>query len=116
MIIKVTKRFINYRIHFFFRYLTSGCSFHELHFSFRTGISTASKTVTEAFRSIWSIMRPEYNPTPTTEQWELTALEFERTANFPQCFWAVDGKYIRVLKPEHIGLIFYCYKDFFSLY
>jgi len=58
---------INYKI-YFFRYLASGCSFHDLYFSFRTGISTASKTGTEVCRSIWPIMRPECIPTPTTEE------------------------------------------------
>ena len=58
-------------------------------------------------------MRPECIPTPTTEEWELTALELERRANFLHCIWAFDGKHIRVLKPEHIVAMFYCYKDFF---
>jgi len=40
--IQVTKRIINYRIPFY-RYLASECSFHDLHFSYRIGISTASK-------------------------------------------------------------------------
>jgi len=44
----------------------------------------------------------------------MTALEFERTANFPLCLGAVDGKHIRVIKPEHSGSMFSCYKDFFS--
>jgi hypothetical protein len=43
MIIQVTKRVINYMIPFS-RYLASGCSFHDLNFSYRIGISTASKT------------------------------------------------------------------------
>ena len=42
MIVQVTKRVINYGIHFF-RYLASGCTFHEQHVTFRIGISTASK-------------------------------------------------------------------------
>jgi hypothetical protein len=58
-------------------------------------------------------MRPECIPALETEQWELTALEFERRANFPHCVWVVDGKHIRILKPEHIGSMFYCYADFF---
>jgi len=58
-------------------------------------------------------MRPEYIPTPTTEQLELTALEFERRANFSRCIWAFDRKHIRVMKPEHIHSMFSCYKDFF---
>jgi len=52
-------------------------------------------------------------PKPTKEQWELTALEFEKTANFPHCLGAVDGKHIRVINPGHSGSMFYNYKDFF---
>ena len=43
MIVHLTKRVINYRISFS-RCLASGCSFHDLHFSYRIVISTARKT------------------------------------------------------------------------
>jgi hypothetical protein len=39
-------------------------------------------------------MCPECIPKPTKEQWELTTLEFEKTANFPHCLGADDGKHI----------------------
>jgi len=51
MIVQVTKRIINYRISFS-KYLASGCSFHDLHFSYRIGISTVSKIVREVWLSI----------------------------------------------------------------
>jgi len=113
MILQVTKRVINYRIPFS-RYLASGCSFHDLHFSYRIGILTASKIVREVCLSIWSIMRPECIPKPTKEGWELTALEFERKANFSHCLGAVDGKRNRVMKPEHSGSMSYRIQRFFS--
>jgi len=75
--------------------------------------STASKIVREECLSIWSLMRPECIPRPTKEQWELTALEFERRANFPHYLGAVDRKHIRVIRPEHSSSIFCNYKDFF---
>ena len=108
------KEIINYRIPSY-RYLASECSFHDLHFSYRIGISTASKTAREVCLSTWSIMRPECIPKPTKEQWGLTALEFERRANFAHCLGAVDGKHTRVIKPEHSGSMFYNYKEFFSV-
>jgi ribulose bisphosphate carboxylase small subunit len=37
----------------------------------------------------------------------------KKTANFPDCLGADDGKYIRVIKPEHSGSMFYNYKVFF---
>jgi hypothetical protein len=106
----------NYLILFFFRYLAIGCSFHDLHFSYRIRLSTASNIVRETCRSIWSIMRPECIPKPTKGQWELTALQLEITANFPNRWVAVDGKHIRVIKPEHRDSIFYNYKDCFLWY
>ena len=48
MIVQVTKGVFNYRIPFY-RYLKSECSFHDLHFSYRIGISTASSIVREVF-------------------------------------------------------------------
>ena len=56
-------------------------------------------------------MRPECIPKPTKEKWELTALEYERRANFPHCLGAVDGKHIRIIKPEHSGSMFYNNKE-----
>jgi len=58
-------------------------------------------------------MRPERIFRPIKEQWELTASEFERRANFSHGLGAVDGKHIRVITPEHSGSMFYNYKDFF---
>jgi len=39
-------------------------------------------------------------PKPIKEQWEFTAFEFERRANFPHCLGAFGGKHFRVLKTE----------------
>ena len=91
MIVQFTKRVIDYRITFS-GYPASGCSFCDLHFSYRIGISAASKIASEVRLSMWSIMRPECIPKPRKEQWELTALEFERRANFAHCLGAVDGE------------------------
>jgi hypothetical protein len=42
--------------------------------------------------------------------WQLWSLK--KTADFPHWLGAVDGKHIRVIKPEHSGTISYNYKDF----
>jgi len=94
MIVQVTKIVINYRIPFYI-YLVSECSFHDLHFSYRIGISPARKT--EQYASEFGLFGPEYISKPTKEQWELTASEIERRADFPHCLGAVGGKHIRVI-------------------
>jgi hypothetical protein len=78
------------------------------------GISIASKKVEYVCLSIWYIMRPQCIPKPTRQHCELTALEFERRANFPYSLGAVDKKYNRLIKPKHSSAMFYNYKDFFS--
>ena len=115
MIVQLTKTAINYNMPFF-RYLAIGRSFNDQHFSYQIGISPAIKVVREACLSIWTIMRPECIPKHTKEQWELTALEFERRSNFSHCLGVVDGKYMQVIKPEHSGSMLYNYKDFFLWY
>jgi len=46
-------------------------------------------------------MRHECIPTPTVQQWEAIAEQFEQNANFPHCIEAVDGKRIRIVNPSN---------------
>jgi len=42
-------------------------------------------------------------PVPDKNTWIKIAEEFKTRANFPNCIGAVDGKHIRVIKPERSG-------------
>jgi hypothetical protein len=53
-------------------------------------------------------------PNLTSEKWEATATGFEKRANYPHCAGAVDGKHIRITKPENSGSMYFDYKDYFS--
>nr|CAI5867630.1 unnamed protein product [Callosobruchus analis] len=35
--------------------------------------------------------------------------------NYPNCIGGIDGKYVRIIKPNHSGSIYYNYKHYFSL-
>lgn len=54
-------------------------------------------------------------PQPTKEKWIQIAQDFYKHANFPNCLGAIDGKHIRIIKPEQSGSLFYNYKCFFSI-
>ena len=82
---------------------------------YRIGISTASMIVREVCIALWSVMRSECLPSPTQQQWESIAMGFEKTANFPNCIGAVDGKHIRLICPSSSGSMFYNYKDHYSI-
>jgi len=46
--------------------------------------------------------------------WIRTADELYEKANFPNCIAAVDGKHVRIRKPNESGSQFFNYKNFFS--
>lgn len=95
--------------------MASGCSFHDLHYSYRIGISTARCIVKKVCEAIWLVLQNECIPPPNKETWETAAAGFESTANFPHCIGAVDGKHIRIVCPEDSGSMFYNYKDYYSI-
>ena len=87
----------------------------DMELTFRIGSSTISRIVREACHHIWSEMASEYMKIPSKEEWLQIAENFERSANFPNCLGAIDGKHIRIIKPQKSGSMFLNYKNFFSI-
>ncbi|CAI6368596.1 unnamed protein product [Macrosiphum euphorbiae] len=81
------------------RYLASGCSFVDLHYTFLLGVSTISKIVRVVCCAIWSVLRLECIPEPDKDKWKSISQKFETRANFPNCIGAVDGKHVRIVHP-----------------
>ncbi|CAH1964555.1 unnamed protein product, partial [Acanthoscelides obtectus] len=97
------------------RYLASSCTFTDLHYTYRIGISTASKIVKEVCKAICAVLQVESIPSPTREIWESIASDFETIANFPHCIGAVDGKHVRLTCPFRSGSMYFNYKDYYSV-
>ncbi|CAH1986955.1 unnamed protein product [Acanthoscelides obtectus] len=95
------------------RYLASGCTFTDLHYSYRLGISTISNIVKRVCECIWSVLQAECIPKPTKENWQIIASKFENRANFPHCIGSVDGKHIRIINP--LGSMYFNYKGYSSI-
>ena len=49
------------------------------------------------------------------DSWLRTANDFYQKTQFPNCIGAIDGKHIRVRKPQDSGSLFFNYKSFFSI-
>lgn len=98
-----------------FRYLATGCSFIDLHYSYRLGETTVREIVQEVCLAIWNSLKYLCLPKPSKEQWLTIAEKFNTNANFPHCIGAVDGKHIRVIKPHLSGSLNFNYKHFFSI-
>ncbi|XP_068211223.1 uncharacterized protein [Palaemon carinicauda] len=97
------------------RYLGSGCSMADLHYSHKIGYSTVQSIIKEVCSQIWNVLLNECMPKPSQENWLRICTDFEKNAHFPNCLGAVDGKHIRIIKPSDSGSLYYNYKNFFSL-
>ena len=75
-----------------FRYLGSGCTFKDLHYSYKLGVSSIAMIVREVCSVIWNELVGVYMPTFTEQYWKDISTGFEKQANFPHCIGAVDGK------------------------
>ncbi|XP_031341029.1 uncharacterized protein LOC116169141 [Photinus pyralis] len=97
------------------RYFATGTSMTDLHFQYRISQPTISVIVRQVCKAIWNRMRQICFPTLTEEYWLKTAAAFYEKTNFPHCLGAIDGKHIRVVKPEKSGSLYFNYKNYFSL-
>ncbi|CAH1978729.1 unnamed protein product [Acanthoscelides obtectus] len=97
------------------RYLASGATFTDMHYYYRIGISTISKTVRLVCNSLWNLLKDEFLPQPTEETWQRIADNFKKSAQFPNCLGAIDGKHIRVNRFPHSGSMNLNYKGYFFI-
>ncbi|XP_039299113.1 protein ALP1-like isoform X1 [Nilaparvata lugens] len=95
------------------RYLASGCTFSDLHYTYLLGILTISKIIREVCCAIWAVLQSECIPVPNKKKWESIALKFETVANFPHCLGAVDEKHIRIVHP--LNSMYINYKGYSSI-
>lgn len=95
--------------------MASGSTFTDLQYTFRIGIKTISYIVREVCTTIWTELCNIYMKIPSKDDWLMIANNFESAANFPLCLGAIDGKHIRVIKPEQSGSMFLNYKHYFSI-
>lgn len=64
---------------------------------------------------LWDLLKDEFLPQPTEEKWRKIADNFNKTAQFPNCLGAIDGKHIRVNNFPHSGSMNLNYKGYFSI-
>lgn len=94
--------------------MATGCSFADLHYGYRLGKSTIIKIVEEVCKVLWSKLKAMCLPEITTEKWKEVEEGFMKSANFPNCIGAIDGKHIEIIQPKHTGSLYYNYKNYFS--
>ncbi|XP_050664788.1 uncharacterized protein LOC126965301 [Leptidea sinapis] len=97
------------------RYLATGNTFTDLHYSYVIGIATISEIVTQVCYIIWIELKSECIPQLNGIKWKEIAEGFLTYTNFPNCLGAIDGKHIRVIRPPHSGSLYFNYKKYYSV-
>ena len=98
------------------RFMGSGCSFKELHYSFRCSPSAITKFVPDVLQAIIDVYMPEVLKCPKTpEEWKRVAEGFANRWNYHNCCGAIDGKHVAIKKPANAGSEYFNYKKFHSI-
>ena len=96
-------------------YICHGESFVEVAATFHIGPSTVGKIVHEIIHALTKPLARDSIVFPEGQQLLKTMRQFEELSGLPQCAGAVDGTFMRIVKPEDYGDLFWCYKGYPAL-
>lgn len=98
------------------RHLATGDEYPSLAYEFRLSRKTIAKFVPEVCHAIHQELVDDVMLLPSDEAgWRRVEEQFRLRWNVPHAIGAMDGKHIRIKKPEHTGGLYHNYKGFFSI-
>ena len=98
------------------RFLSTGLSYTNLAFNFRTSIAAISLFVPLVCKALIKAYKNEVLKCPTSpEEWKEVARHFSRKWNYHNCGGALDGKHVAIRKPNNARSEYYNYKKFHSI-
>ena len=97
------------------RYLATGSSYKTLAFAFRVASNTIFLFIPEVVDAIVSEYGDLVAMPDSPDGWLAVARCFSSRWNFHHCVGAVDGKHIRIVKPNNTGPQYHNCKGFFSV-
>ncbi|XP_055584768.1 uncharacterized protein LOC129737631 [Uranotaenia lowii] len=96
-------------------YLAHGTPVAILARLFKIGESTVRNITLEVCQVLWDVLKQEYMPVPTEQDWRKYAEEFYEKWNFPNCCGSIDGEHIAIQCPANSGSAFFNHKGFHSI-
>lgn len=87
-----------------------------MRFSFRVAHNTISILLREVCQALFAEYKEEVWSRPKTpEEWKVVSDGFLSRWNYHHCIGAIDGKHIKIKKPNNSGSLYFNYKAFFSI-
>ena len=97
------------------RFLLTGTTFSNMQFGMKASPQAIGKHVLEVCLAIWQEYYKETLKFPDRKGWQKKIDGFEKRWNIPNCFGAIDGKHVRIKKPNKAGSDYFNYKRYSSL-
>ncbi|KAM4026827.1 uncharacterized protein ACNLHF_022691 [Anomaloglossus baeobatrachus] len=97
------------------RFLATGRSLQDLHFSAAISRPLLSTIIPETCNAIVRSLRSYMQFPKTKEEWKKIASDFDHLWQFPNCGGALDEKHVRITQPGNSGSYFFNYKGYFSV-
>ena len=99
-----------------FTYLVTGNPYKTPRIGAIVSKTSVSNIVVETCCALIEVFQPEVMLTPHTEaNWKEISDHFLDRWNMPHALGAIDGKHIRIKKPDNSGSEYFNYKKFFSI-
>lgn len=98
------------------RYLATGESFKSLSYQFRISLAAVSYIIKGCCRAINERLQHIFIKVPdSSAKWQQISEKFEQRWNYPHALGAIDGKHVRIVKPDNGGSYYYNYKHTHSI-
>ena len=98
------------------RYLAAGEPFQSFSYQFRISLVAVSYIVKGCCSAINHTLQNLFIELPNSrEKWLEISRKFEQRWNYPHALGAIDGKHVKIVKPNNGGSYFYNYKHMHSI-
>jgi hypothetical protein len=98
------------------RYMATGENYPCLSYGFRVSRHTIAVIIPEVCKAIQDELAEEVVQFPQdADEWRQVAARFQQKWNLPHALGALDGKHIRIRRPNKSGSVYHNYKGFFSI-
>ncbi|XP_036320497.1 uncharacterized protein LOC118734978 [Rhagoletis pomonella] len=96
-------------------YLATGSYFKQVRYTAIMSRQAISEAIMDTCEALIYALRNCIKMPSTAEEWRSVSDEFRVLHNFYNCIGAVDGKHVKIKRPNGSGALYYNYKGTYSI-